>query len=1159
MRVAVLGPVEVLDDGVPVDAGTPKQRAILAALVLHRPRAVAVDALVDLVWGDDPPPSPLSSLHGYVSGLRRVVEPRRAARERASVLVTVPPGYALRLSDEDVDATRFAAAIDAVHRRLALADASGLPAVPAGVAPAELAAMAQRLGEALLLWRGTPFQELEEADAAVAERARLAELRLVATEDLALIRMELGEHATVAAELTGRAQRYPLRERLWALRALAQARAGRQAEALTSLRTIRHTLGEQLGVDPGPVLRAVELAVLKQDPAAISGVRPAPAPARPSGSPAPAAPAEPPPPAPSADEGAGPAGAVAGDPRTWPLVDRDAELAALLELLGPVRAGRTELALLVGEPGIGKSRLVAELARRAADDGFAVLVGRCSEDEGAPPFWPWASALRDLSGVLGDGVLRELAGADADRLAGLLPAGAGRDWAAAVPAAAGGSSADAERFRICDAFARLLAAAAERRPLLVVLDDLHWADLSSLRLLHHLADHLTGAPVLLVATRRAHPEPVGVLADVVAALGRRHALRLDLPGLSPGGVAELARAVTGEAAPAQLATSLRERTDGNPFFLVELLRLRGGADIPAAVTDVVARRVARLPDPTQHLLRAAAVIGRQYDLDLLAAVAGHDADSVLDDLDPALAAGVVLEEETAPGRFRFAHALVRDVVYQAQSAARRARRHGDVAAVLRDEGDERLSEAARHWLAAGPAHAGAAWRTAARAAARARAVHGYEEAAALLAAARAAQAQDRSCTAVERYDLLMAHAEAGQWIGDRVTQLDALDLACRAAEELGDVQRLANAAVRSADGSVWTIRDRTVVHAPAVAALRRALRELPAGDSDLRCRAMLTLGGELHYADAPRERDALAEEGLAMARRIGDPRLLAWAAATAFVATWQTANAEQRWSRIDEALRLTEGPAGGDAVRTHLLTFRAIAGHETGRVEAMWRDVAEARAGAQRLRLLYPLVVLNGMELPWRAMQGRHAEVEELLAESAALSVSTALPAQELFVVSSLFAKMWQGRAGEFLPIARAIYDAAPAMAITVYLLTLLRSGEHDAVAAVLDRDGWVPDSTSWAATFDLAIGAHAAYAARRPRFAAQVYELLAPHAGRPATAGSGGALGPVDAYLALAAAAAGERDLAARHADDAAGLAAAWDVPEMARWLAELRTDGGF
>ncbi|GGM35516.1 BTAD domain-containing putative transcriptional regulator [Dactylosporangium sucinum] len=1147
MHVAVLGPVEVLDDGVPVDAGTPKQRAILAALVLHRPRAVAVDALIDLVWGDDPPPSPLSSLHGYVSGLRRVVEPRRAARERASVLVTVPPGYALRLPDDDVDATRFAAAVDDVHRRLVVSDGSVLPAVPLEAGPADLAAMAMRLREALGLWRGTPFHELDEAGAAAAERARLEELRLVAVEDLALLRLEFAEQATVAAELTALAQRHPLRERLWALRALALARSGRQADALEALQEIRRALGEELGVDPGPELRAVELAVLRQDLAVARSAGPAAAPVSIPSAPAAVAPS-----------GAGPAVASA-DPRAWPLVGRDAELAALIELLAPAREGHTRLASLVGEPGIGKSRLVAELARHSADNGFAVLMGRCSDDEGAPPFWPWAGALRSLSAVLGDDVLRELAGADADRLAGLLPAVAGRGGRApAAQDGADGASVDAERFRISDAVARLLAAAAGRQPLLVVLDDLHWADASSLRLLHHLAGHLADARVLIVVTRRPHPEPAGVLAEVVAGLGRRHALRLDLTGLSAAGVVELARAVTGEAPAAPRAASLHERTDGNPFFLVELLRLPGAEDIPAAVTDVVARRVARLPEATQELLRTAAVIGRQYDVDLLAAATAHDADTVLDDLDPALADGVVLEE-AAPGRFRFAHALVRDVVYREQTATRRARRHAAVAAALRDDGDERLSEAARHWLAAGPAHAGVAWRTAARAARQARSIHGYEEGAALLAAARTAQAQDRSCGPADRYDLLMAHAEASRWIGDRDTQLDALAHACRAAEQLNDVDRLAHAAVGSADGSVWTVRDRGVVDQPAVAALRRVLRELPAGDSDLRCRALLTLAGELHYADAPRERDALAEEGLAMARRIGDPELLAWAAATAFVATWQAANAEQRWHHVDEALALTEERSGGDAARTHLLTFRAIVGMETGRVDEMWRDVAEARAGAERLRLLYPLVVLHHLELPWRAMQGRFAETEQLIAEADALSARTALPSREYFALSSLFVRIWQGRAGEFLPMARTMYEAAPALSIAFYLLVLVRAGHRDEAAAVLDRSGWEPDGGSWAATSDLAIGAHAAYVARRPQFAAEVYERLAPYAGRPATAGSGGALGPVDAFLALAAAAAGEHAMAARHADDAAALAAAWDLPVVTEWLAALRADGGF
>ncbi|MET7403934.1 AAA family ATPase, partial [Dactylosporangium sp. NPDC005572] len=381
------------------------------------------------------------------------------------------------------------------------------------------------------------------------------------------------------------------------------------------------------------------------------------------------------------DYGAGASGTAAevADPGGWPLIGREAELAALTGLLGPADGGRAGFAAVTGEPGIGKSRLVAELATAAAGRGFAVLAGRCSEDTGAPPFWPWSGVLRDLAAVLGDDTVRDLA--DADVLAGLLPRTAAPVAApvAAPPPDAG--SPDAQRFRVSDAVTRVLAAASVRRPLLVVLDDLHWADASSLRLLRHLAEHLVTARVLVVVTRRTHPEPSGVLAEAGAALARRHALRLDLPGLSAAGVTELVRAVTGAAPATQHAEALRERTDGNPFFLVELLRLPAGGDIPAAVTDVVARRVDRLPDPARDLLRSAAVLGRRFDADLLAAVAGADPDAVLDDLDPALAAGVILEE-SEPGRFRFAHALVHDVVYRAQPATRRARRHAAAAAAV---------------------------------------------------------------------------------------------------------------------------------------------------------------------------------------------------------------------------------------------------------------------------------------------------------------------------------------------------------------------------------------------------------------------------------------------------------------------------------------------
>ncbi|GAA4264045.1 BTAD domain-containing putative transcriptional regulator [Dactylosporangium darangshiense] len=1096
MRVAVLGPLEVVAGagGEPVDAGTHKQRAVLAALALFRPRAVAVDALVDLLWGERPPPAPLNSLHGYIAGLRRVVEPGRAARGRPSVLVTVAPGYALRLADDDLDAARFAAAVDDAHRRLA--DPADLPSVPPGLGHAELAEFADRLAGALALWRGTPFIELDDAAPVVAERARLTELRLVATEDLALVRLVLGQHATVAADLGAETRQHPLRERLWALRALALARGGRQAEALDALQQIRRTLAEELGVDPGPSLRATELAVLQQDLGPVFLKEPV---------------------------------VLAGGT----LVGRDAEVGALAGLLEEAKAGRTRFALLVGEPGIGKSRLAAEAARLAAAGGIAVLTGRCSEDEGAPPFWPWTRVLRDLAAELGADVLRELAGPDA----ALLPTGQ-------PGAARGGASVEAERFEIFEAVARVLAAAAARTPLLVLLDDLHWADASSLRLLRHLTDHLGEARIAFVATRRALPEPSGMLAEAGVGLGRRHALRLDLVGLPGDAVAELARAATGRPAPAERVADLRERTGGNPFFVVELLRSAPG--VPGAIGDVLARRIARLPEAARQLLRWAAVVGREFDLDALAAAAGADPDDALDDLDPALADGIVVED-AEPGRFRFSHALVRDMVYESQPATRRARRHAAIAAALQDG---HPSEAARHWLAAGPSHAGAAWRAAARAAERARALHGHEEAVALLAAARAAQARDRAATAADRYDLLMAHADACQWVGDRDGQLEAIDLACAAADELGDVERLARAAVRTPDGSMWTVRDHPVVHAPAIAALRRVLRGLPSADGDLRCRALLTLAGELYYA--AEDAEPLVDEGVAMAGRLGDPDLFAWAAGAAFQAGWRPDGAERRWELTGEALAQPElggSPARREA-RARLLTYRAAAAQQTGRIEAMWRATAEARAEAERLRLPFPLLVVNNIETMWRAMQGRFDEVEALLVEQADISSRTLLPARRYFGFVPALVRAWQGRAGEVVAALRPVYEAAPRMAATAYLLLLLHAGNLEEAAEVVDRLPQSPDATSWSAPFDLSVTAYGAFAVSRPALAAEVYRRLAPMAGRVAVAGSAAPIGPVDAYLALAAAASGDATAAERHARDAEALMADWDIPVVAKWF---------
>ena len=223
----------------------------------------------------------------------------------------------------------------------------------------------------------------------------------------------------------------------------------------------------------------------------------------------------------------------------------------------------------------------------------------------------------------------------------------------------------------------------------------------------------------MLATWRTHPEPTGALADAAESLARRHAARLELTGLGAADAATVVEAVAEVMPSAEQAGLLASRTDGNPFFLVEYARLAhdGGdlsglmaeADPPTAVSDVLARRLERLPEESRSVLRWAGVIGRFFDLSTLAASADVSEDDVLDRLDPALEAGLVREEGI--GSYLFGHALVRDAIYGSFSATRRARAHARVAAGARGQPD-RESETARHWLAAGPAHAGHAWRAA---------------------------------------------------------------------------------------------------------------------------------------------------------------------------------------------------------------------------------------------------------------------------------------------------------------------------------------------------------------------------------------------------------------------------------------------------------------
>jgi len=362
------------------------------------------------------------------------------------------------------------------------------------------------------------------------------------------------------------------------------------------------------------------------------------------------------------------------------LVGRDRELAAVADLLAAALAGDGRLVLCGGEPGIGRTRLAAELAVRATADGIPVAWGAAAEPDAGPPFLPWRQVLRGLPDIAG-------------------PLGGAADLAPLVPGGAPTTGGGADRFRLFDAVVRVLHAAAEPAGLLVVLDDVHRADPASLLLLDHVAGQLRGARVLLLATYDDTAAPP-VLP------GGSAVERMVLRRLAPNAVAAQLAAATGGAVPAEQARRVHELTGGNPFLVAELARDLGEGrpiSVPAGVREAVGRRLGRLSPRCRHELRAAAVLGRRFDLAVLAAAIGRPLLECLDPIDEATAVGL-LEPGDAPGEHRFVHALVRDTIEAGLPAGERVRLHrAAVDAIHRHAGDRLdpyLGDLARHWAVA---------------------------------------------------------------------------------------------------------------------------------------------------------------------------------------------------------------------------------------------------------------------------------------------------------------------------------------------------------------------------------------------------------------------------------------------------------------------------
>ncbi len=1106
MDFRILGPLEVSDGDRQVALGGARQRALLGMLLLHANEVVSSDRLIEELW-------PGEGLGEGSKALQVAISRLRKALGGGELIVTRPPGYELQVEPERLDLRRFEAHLADGRSSLAAGD----PQAAAG-----------RLGEALGIWRGEPLADLAYESFCQNEISRLEELRIAALEDRVAADLELGRHGELVGELRELVARQPLRERLQAQLMLALYRSGRQAEALEAYGAARTALVEELGIEPGRELQELHAAVLRQD----TGLE-----ARPVISEAP-------------------------EQSRGNFVGRDRELAEATEALEDALGGRGRLVLLVGEPGIGKSRLADELMGKARARGATVVIGRCWEAGGAPAYWPWVQALRAYVRDCQPEALRSQLGAGAGDLAQLLPEL--RDLFPDIQEPAAPES-DGARFRLFDAVTGFIRSAAEASPLVLVLDDLHAADEPSLLLLRYLARQVADARLLVVcALRDVDPTLSEPLTLTLAELAREaHTGRIGLSGLEEDDVGEYIELVTGTEPAAGLARAIRAETEGNPLFVAEVVQLLdaegriGEADahlrIPPGVQAVIGQRVGRLSESCREMLVAASVLGREFGVDALAQLSDVPRDELLGVLHEAIAERVVGEVPGSTARLRFGHALIRDTLYDDLPLAQRLRLHRDAAraleAVYAEDLEPHLAELAHHYFAAAPAGVDEkALEYAQRAGDRAVSQLAYEEAVRLYEMALTLVGADAT-----RCDLLLAlgdaQARAGETPASKRTFLQAADLA----EKLELPERLAGAALGYGGRIIWEV-SRDDPH--AVRLLERALAATADEDSILRVRLLARLaGGPYRDIQFDRERGmALSAGALEMARRIGDPASIGYALAGYIAAHHSPDFTPEQLALGTEQLESAMG--AGDLERAaegheHCLTALI----ELGRIGEAKASLAELNRLAEELRQPSQKWFVAVYAALITLLEGNLDDAEEMIDGARRLGErSQSWNAAVSYGLQMFVLRREQGRVAEVEDLVRRSAEDYPTYPIwrSVLALTAADLGHTAEARGILEAlMGTMRFDEEWLVS--MCVLAETAHAVGDAEHAQVIYELLLPYADRIAVSYPEISVGPVSRYLGLLAEALQRRADAERHFAEA--LEASERIGART-WLARARAE---
>lgn len=1114
VRFSILGPLEVSGPEGPVALAGKRRRALLVRLLVSPNLPVAVDTLCEDGWDGAPAAGTESTLHSHLSTLRQRIGPGRLQSAGGSVVLRVGPG--------ELDTELFERAV-----------AHGTEALRAGDPVGAL----DHLDEALALWRGPALADVAGSAWALPEQARLDELRIMAMEAALDARLRLGGHAEVVAPAERLLAEHPYRERVAAQLMLALYRCGRQAEALAVYQRTRLLLDEELGLAPGPELRELEEAILLHQPhldlnsRAVVAVDAPPVPA----APVPAA--------------------LAHEPLAG-MIGRDVELAGLADAVKRAATGEgRQVVLVAGEAGQGKSTLVAAAARQAAADGAVVLFGHAEEDLVAP-YGLFAEALGHYVGSAARPEVERLAAAHGPALARLVPA-------LGSPAGhAGGGAADpeSERYLLFAAVVGALAELCAGRPAVLVLDDLQWADRGSLQLLRHVASAHLPLRLAVLATYRddelSHRHP---LTDTLAALHRLPGVtRLLLPGLDDEGVVSFLEAMAGSSLDAKgvaLAHAVHRETDGNPFFVGELLRhlsetgviaadpdgLRVAPEglersgLPETVRLVVGARVGRMGADAEQLLATASVLGRVFDLGLLAAVSAEAEERILDLLDRAAAASLVRAVAGRPGHFTFVHALIQRTLYDDLGPTRAARLHRRVAEALEATDPERLEELARHWAAADPPDLQRAVAAAQRAADAALAALAPADAGRLYGRALALWARTAERDPVVGLDLRIGLGTAQRQTGDPAFGATLLDAARRAAS-LGEVDRLAAAALANDRGFTARVG---AVDVERVAVLEEVLDRLPA-DHPERPLVTATLCQELTFGAPLERRRQLADDAIAGARAAGDRARLCRVLTGVSVPVLVPAMATQVLDLSAEALSLAE-ETGDPVLLFWAASRRHVAAASVADVEEMDRCLGIAGALAERLDQP-TLLWAQHVHLATRALIAGDVDRAEQQATAAhQIGTHSGQPDADLFFRSQIMVATWQrgGLAG-LVPLIEQAAAEHPGLPVLEAVLTaaLAMAGDDERARARLDgraEAGFdLPMDLTW--TLAMVTYAEAAIDCRHLDAAAVLFELLAPWADRLAHINTS-TTGPVALVLGGLADVLGRPDEAVGHYAASAAL----------------------